>query len=103
MAQVKEGTLLLAFCWAHGRRDFVRVGKGWPELTTWALQWLQRIRDLYGWHRQRREHPADAVAEAGLRQALASLERHALTELATASLREPCRKVLTSSWASTRM
>jgi transposase len=96
MAQVKEGTLLLAFCWAHVRRDFVRVGKGWPELKTWALQWLQGIRDLYGWNRQRREHPADAVAEAGLRQAVASLEQHALTELAAASLREPCRKVLTS-------
>ena len=28
MRQVKEGTLLLAFCWAHVRRDVVRVGKG---------------------------------------------------------------------------
>src|SRR5712692_4606960 len=38
MAQVKAGTLLLAFCWAHVRRDFVRVGKGWPELKAWALE-----------------------------------------------------------------
>jgi transposase len=96
MAQVKDGTLVLAFCWAHVRRDFVRVGKGWPELKAWALEWLKRIRDLYRWNRQRLENPADAVAEAGLRQAVASLEQHALTELAAASLREPCRKVLTS-------
>ena len=36
MFQVKNGGLLLAFCWAHVRRDFVRVGKGWPELKPWA-------------------------------------------------------------------
>ena len=47
MLQVKNGTLILAFCWAHVRRDFVRVGKGWPELKAWALQWLRRIRELY--------------------------------------------------------
>ena len=32
MAQVKTGFIVLVFCWAHVRRDFVRVGKGWPEL-----------------------------------------------------------------------
>jgi len=37
MAQVKSGKLQLAFCWAHVRRDFVRVGKGYPELKQWAL------------------------------------------------------------------
>ena len=39
-----------AFCWARqsAPRDFVRVGKSWPELKTWALAWLRRrIRDLY--------------------------------------------------------
>ena len=95
LAQVKDGTLLLAFCWAQVRRDFVRVGKGWPELKTWALQGLQRLRDLERWQRQRREHPADAAAEAGLRQALATLQPHARTERAAASLGEPCRTVLT--------
>jgi len=39
MSQVKSGRLLLAFCWAHVRRDFVRVGKGYPELVTWAVTW----------------------------------------------------------------
>jgi transposase len=53
MAQVKSGTLVLAFCWAHVRRDFVRVGKGWPELKPWALAWLKRIRELYRVNRQR--------------------------------------------------
>ena len=47
MSWVKRGVLVLAFCWAHVRRDFIRVGKGWPELKTWALEWLRRIRALY--------------------------------------------------------
>ena len=45
-AQVKAGFLLLAFCWAPVRRDFVRVGNGWTELKAWALLWLHRSRDL---------------------------------------------------------
>jgi transposase len=96
MAQVKNGTLVLAFCWAHVRRDFVRVGKGWPELKAWALAWLQRIRALYRWNCQRLRNPADAEAGAALRQAVAALHQQCLAELADPSLRAPCRKVLTS-------
>jgi transposase len=96
MAQVKNGTLLLAFCWAHVRRDFVRVGKGRPELNAWAVAWLKRIRELYRWNRQRLRNPADAAADAALRQAVAALLLQRLTELADPSLRAPCRKVLTS-------
>ena len=38
MIWVKDGVIVLAFCWSHVRRDFIRVGKGWPELKTWALE-----------------------------------------------------------------
>src|SRR5438132_48473 len=96
MPKVKKGTLLLAFCWAHVRRDFVRVGKGWPELKAWALEWLGRIRELYRLNRQRLNHPADAAADATLRQAVTAWEQRIATQLADPSLREPCRKVLTS-------
>jgi hypothetical protein len=47
MSWVKDGILVPAFCWAHLRRDFIRVGTGWPESKPWALQWLRRIRGLY--------------------------------------------------------
>jgi transposase len=96
MAQVKQGTLLLAFCWAHVRRDFVRLGKGWPELKAWALEWLKRIRELYHFNRQRLNNPADANADVALRQAVTAFDQLVATELADPSLREPCRKVLTS-------
>ena len=47
MIWVKDGVIVLAFCWSHVKRDFIRVGKGWPELKPWALEWLRRIRLLY--------------------------------------------------------
>jgi transposase len=96
MAQVKNGTLVLAFCWAHVRRDFVRVGKGWPPLKAWALEWLKRIRELYRSNRQRLLDPADVNADSALRQALTLLEQQIVKELTAPSLREPCRKVLLS-------
>jgi transposase len=100
MPQVKEGKLLLAFCWAHVRRDFVRVGKGYPELTAWALEWLSRIRELYRLNRERLRHAQGsaefAAADATLRQHVAALAAARDAELADDKLREPCRKVLVS-------
>jgi transposase len=96
MVQVKNGTLILVFCWAHVRRDFVRVGKGWPELKPWALDWLRRIRDLYRWNRQRLTKPADPAPPAGLEQAVAAMRQQLEAELADPTLRTPARKVLTS-------
>ncbi len=39
--------ILIAFCWAHVRRDFISVAKDWPKLEGWALQWIQSIGTLY--------------------------------------------------------
>ena len=96
MAQVKDGLLILAFCWAHVRRDFVRVGKGWPQLQAWALQWLKRIRELYCLNRSRLAHPTDPTRQDALRQAVAAMRQQLDNELADPALRAPARKVLTS-------
>lgn len=100
MQQVKEGLLVLAFCWAHVRRDFVRVGKGFPELTPWAIQWLGRIGELYRLNRGRLKHEsgteAFTVADAALRQHVATIAIERDAELLDSKLREPCRKVLVS-------
>ena len=97
MQQVKEGSLVLAFCWAHVRRDFVRVGKGYPELRRGLLQWLSRIRELYRLNRERLRHPLGtaefAAADARLRQHVAAMAAQRDRELADDKLREPCRKV----------
>ena len=39
--------ILLAFCWAHVRRDFLDAGRGHKELECWALAWKERIGELY--------------------------------------------------------
>ena len=100
MAQVKLGNIVLVFCWAHVRRDFVTVGKGWPEHKEWALAWLGRIRELYRHDRRRRGMKADdaefATADAELRQIVATMQTEADAELAGPKLPTPCRKVLTS-------
>ena len=100
MAQVKAGLILLAFCWAHVRRDFVQVGKAWEELKAWALAWLHRIRHLYRCQRERLAQPASSelfvAADAELRQNISAMQTQAAAELADPKLREPCSKVLTS-------
>lgn len=103
MDQVKQGQIVLAFCWSHVRRDFVEVGKGSEQLVPWALSWLRRIRDLYHWQRLRQQHSTAragepfAAADAQLRQVLSDMQTQAASELAQGqSLREPCRKVLVS-------
>src|SRR5216683_800633 len=39
--------LLLACCWAHVRRDFLKASHSWPALTNWMWDWVEAIRDLY--------------------------------------------------------
>ena len=100
MIWVKDGVIVLAFCWSHVRRDFIRVGKGWPELKTWALEWLRRIRRLYRLNDRRLAVRQDATgfgaADGCLRQAVAAMKTQMETELARADLATPCRKALES-------
>jgi transposase len=100
MAQVKLGNVVLVFCWAHVRRDFVKLGRSWPEHKEWALAWLRRIRDLYHHHRQRRSSLAGSAefssADAALRQTVMAMQVQAEAELADPKLPTPCRDVLAS-------
>jgi transposase len=100
MSWVKQGFVVLAFCWAHVRRDFIRVGKGWPQSKTWALEWLRRIGVLYRLNRRRSAaedgSAAFRQADGCLRQAVAEIKAQMETELARADLATPCRKALES-------
>jgi transposase len=100
MAPVKAGLILLAFCWAHVRRDFIGVAKGFPELKPWAIEWLKRIRQAYRCNRERVPHeehtPEFAAADVQLRQVMDEMKAKAAEELADPKLRLPCRKVLVS-------
>ena len=48
--------IVLAFCWAHVRRDFLDAGRAFPELEEWALQWKESIGALYHLNGLRLEH-----------------------------------------------
>ncbi len=47
LAAVKAGTLLLAFCWTHTRRDFLDAARGDPQQDAWMESWVERIGALF--------------------------------------------------------
>jgi transposase len=112
MAQVKNGRIILSFCWAHVRRDFLAVLTSWSELADWACSWIDDIATLYQRNDQRlafraepavraeaaaaAETAAAAEAEQSLRAHVEHLRKRAEQELAQPNLRQPQRKVLTS-------
>ena len=100
MAQVKAGQILLAFCWAHVRRDFLAVLTGWSELSEWALAWVEEIGTLYQRNDERlvvtEDASAYAAADGLLRAQVEHMRQRCERELAEPKLRLPQRKALTS-------
>ncbi len=99
MAPVKAGLIVLAFCWAHVRRDFITVAKSFPELKPWALAWLKQIRQAYRHNHERVLQLGTsgfAAPDAELREVMDQMKTTAAAELADPQLRQPCRKVLVS-------
>lgn len=45
--------IILAFCWAHVRRDFLDAARKYPDLQEWALYWVEKIGELYHINNQR--------------------------------------------------
>ena len=39
--------VLLAFCWAHQRRDFLVLANAHPALWSWAVGWVDAVGELY--------------------------------------------------------
>ncbi len=95
MKAVKSASLLLSFCWVHVRRDFLEVGKGYQELTDWAVDWLKRIRQLYQLNRARLNcvigSPQFNAADQQLRAAVEQMETQFVEQLSDAKLRLPRR------------
>jgi transposase len=100
MAQVKAGRIVLAFCWAHVRRDFLAVLTSWTELTDWSWSWLEEIGLLYHGNEQRLLVQDDATKYAEAEQRLQAQVEHmgtrCDTELLQPDLRPPQRKTLKS-------
>ena len=57
--------ILLAFCWAHVRRDFLNAANSFKTLEPWALHWKEWIGTLYHLNKLRLEcwEPAKPLTE----------------------------------------
>ena len=93
LARELGGKVILCWCWAHQRRDFVQSVAGHVRLSTWSEGWIERIADIYRLNEERLEHydlaralerqtPAFDAAQAALKTALERLFAHAEAELA---------------------
>jgi transposase len=74
MRQVKTGRIVLAFCWAHVRRDFLAVLTSWPELTDWAWSWIEEIALLYERNDARRRALDNAASAASTAEVSAAAD-----------------------------
>ena len=45
--------IILAFCWAHVRRDFLDAARKYPDLEKWGLCWVEKIGEIYHVNNQR--------------------------------------------------
>jgi transposase len=109
--QVQNGQIVLAFCWAHVRRDFLRVEKGCPEHSEWTAAWVERIGLLYHLNDERLEAletatsptkteplalPLRTESEQRLRAHVEVIEKQRDEELARPHLPSAQKKVLES-------
>lgn len=97
----KRGRIVLAFCWAHVRRDFIELAASrGGTYEVWAFEWVERIGALYRLNKRRLavldDAAAFALADAKLRAAIEEMAEQRKAELARGDLRRACARVLTS-------
>ena len=98
--KVKSGLIVLAFCWAHVRRDFLATARSWPDQEAWAMGWVERIGELYRLNDERLKVRDDAAAfvaaDGELRAAVTTFGGRGEAELGAPDLQPARRKVLES-------
>ncbi|MGH6826624.1 IS66 family transposase [Methyloceanibacter sp.] len=92
--------IVLAFCWAHQRRDFLTLANEHPTLTAWAMRWVDRIGELFKLYEQRTQAAPDSAAyrtlDRCLRSCLRTMARERHRALTEPQLPEPAVKRLES-------
>lgn len=92
--------LILAFCWAHLRRDFLDCATKWPAVQSWAFAWVERINRIFHINNGRREgffSGRDYQAEdQQLRQQIKALKEQLDQELSESYVQVGKRSVLES-------
>ena len=96
----EELAIIIAFCWVHVRRDFIKTGRYIKGNRGWALKYLAIIRSLFYLNKKRLSFVKDSVefdaADTKLRHELQSLEDLFTQELADSKLKTERRKNLES-------
>jgi transposase len=98
-AKKHEG-IILAFCWAHARRDFREAGLKYEQVREWAHEWEERINALFHLNKVRVQYAQGSSAfcrqDARLREAVAEMEEILREERKQARLHHSQRSVLKS-------
>lgn len=99
-AMAKLIGITLAFCWAHVRRDFLGVAKDWPQLESWAMEWVADIGKFYHLNHLRldvMEQPeAFAQKDRDLREAVKKMDEKREAQLKEKELHTAKKKTLQS-------
>ena len=91
LARELDGKVILCWCWAHVRRDFIDCAAGQVRLTRWCQEWIGRIASIYRLNEARLEHhdpgtgcrtPEFDAAQGELEKAVKALFADAERELA---------------------
>ncbi len=92
--------IVLSFCWAHQRRDFLNLANDYPDLAEWAMRWVERIGELFRLYEQRSAvAPKSATyrtLHGQLRSCLRTMARERHRALADPQLPAPAVKLLKS-------
>jgi transposase len=92
--------IVLSFCWAHQRRDLLKVANEHPPLAAWAMQWVDWIGQLFDLYERRSAAEPDSAAyrseQQQLRTALRRMARERTRALRDPQLPEPAVKLLQS-------
>ena len=92
--------VVLAFCWAHQRRDFLELANDYPAVSLWAMGWVAAIAELYHLNGRRLQAKCGsaerAARHADLQQAVHRMATLRDGALADPVLAEPAAKVLQS-------
>ncbi len=96
----KNGLFVLAFCWAHVRRDFLAHAKGYIEQEAWALSWVDRIGKLYHINNQRIRHKQKSKLfrekDCELKNAISDMKKELAKQLADIMILPSAKKLLKS-------
>lgn len=89
-----------AFCWAHLRRDFIRIRDTRKRLRSWAQAWIDRINQIYRLNDKRLEaqsdHQAFMIANQALHSQINLFHQTFQDQLKETTLHQAQRKVLES-------